>query len=116
MGAREIESDRITAEELTRRQVVKEAFVIVDARTRQKYRLSPVRIQGAIRVAPAEVENRWQELPQDRLVVVYCDDVAETTSLRVAKTLRERGLPNVRVLRGGFDAWLRAGYPVETKD
>jgi rhodanese-related sulfurtransferase len=115
-GAREVDSERITAEELTRRLNLGEACVVVDVRTRQKYSLSPVRIRGAVRLAPADVENHWQELPRDRLVVVYCDDSAEVTSLRIAQSLREEGIANVRVLRGGFDTWLRAGYPVEIKD
>jgi 3-mercaptopyruvate sulfurtransferase SseA len=33
----------------------------------------------------------------------------------VAQTLQQRGWTNVRPLLGGFDAWRRAGYPMEAK-
>lgn len=33
----------------------------------------------------------------------------------MALRLRRRGLARVRPLAGGFDAWMRRGYPVETR-
>ena len=33
----------------------------------------------------------------------------------MAQTLLEHGWTNARALRGGFDAWLKAGYPTEAK-
>jgi 3-mercaptopyruvate sulfurtransferase SseA len=33
----------------------------------------------------------------------------------VAQTLLRHGWKNVRPLLGGWDAWLRAGYPTESK-
>jgi rhodanese-related sulfurtransferase len=33
----------------------------------------------------------------------------------VAQELTQRGYRNVHPLYGGFDAWLRAGYPLEQK-
>jgi rhodanese-related sulfurtransferase len=33
----------------------------------------------------------------------------------VAQTLLENGFHNVHPLSGGFDAWRRAGYPLEKK-
>jgi len=32
----------------------------------------------------------------------------------VALQIAAKGLPQVKTLRGGFDAWVRAGYPVES--
>jgi len=34
----------------------------------------------------------------------------------MAWTLRDNGFKNVRALTGGFDAWEKAGYPVEPKE
>jgi rhodanese-related sulfurtransferase len=34
----------------------------------------------------------------------------------VAQTLLDDGFKKVKALIGGFDAWERAGYPVELKD
>ena len=33
----------------------------------------------------------------------------------MAQTLLERGCADVRALVGGFDAWRKAGYPLEAK-
>jgi len=33
----------------------------------------------------------------------------------VAQLLTEKGYPRAFALRGGFDAWIAAGYPTETK-
>jgi thiosulfate/3-mercaptopyruvate sulfurtransferase len=38
-----------------------------------------------------------------------------TASYRLAIVLQYMGVADVRVLNGGFDAWKRAGYPVETQ-
>ncbi len=32
----------------------------------------------------------------------------------MALQIAAKGLPQVKTLRGGFDAWVRAGYPVES--
>jgi rhodanese-related sulfurtransferase len=29
-------------------------------------------VQGAIRIAPDEVDERWGELPRERAVIAYC--------------------------------------------
>lgn len=36
----------------------------------------------------------------------------QATSARVARILREQGF-DARVIRGGFDAWKKAGLPLE---
>jgi thiosulfate/3-mercaptopyruvate sulfurtransferase len=48
----------------------------------------------------------------DRAVVVY-DANASTSATRAWWLLRHHGHPDVRVLDGGWPAWLRAGGPVE---
>jgi rhodanese-related sulfurtransferase len=61
-------------------------------------------------------EDRWHELlPQflavwspERKVVVYCSSKSCNASREVARRLRkEAQLPNVFVLQGGWEAWLR---------
>ena len=34
----------------------------------------------------------------------------------MAWTLRDEGFKNVKALLGGFDAWMKAKYPVEPKE
>lgn len=50
---------------------------------------------------------------RDRPVVVY-DQRDATISARLWWMLRDYGHPSVRVLDGGYEAWVRAGAPVET--
>ena len=47
----------------------------------------------------------------DTLVVLYSRDT--TAAARAAMLLMYAGVEDVRVLDGGFSAWVRAGYPVE---
>jgi len=62
-------------------------------------------------------EDRWNELlPQvlavwslEKKVVVYCSSLSCNASREVARRLRkEAQLPNVFVLKGGWEEWLRS--------
>lgn len=50
--------------------------------------------------------------PNDTVILSGADPMA---SFRLAVVLRYIGVGDVRVLHGGLDAWITAGYPVETK-
>jgi rhodanese-related sulfurtransferase len=52
-------------------------------------------------------------LPLDRDVILYCSCPNEETSAKVALQLRKMGITRVRPLKGGFDGWKEAGYPLE---
>ena len=49
----------------------------------------------------------------DDTVILSGEDV--TASYRLAVVLQYMGVADVRVLNGGYAAWKRAGYPIETK-
>ena len=66
----------------------------------------PAVFQEAMRVAGVS---------QDRAVVVY-DDGDATAAARGWWLLRYHGHENVRVLDGGYQAWLAAGLPVDRAD
>jgi thiosulfate/3-mercaptopyruvate sulfurtransferase len=66
----------------------------------------PAAFQEAMRVAGVS---------QGRLVVVY-DDRDATAAARAWWLLRYHGHENVRVLDGGYQAWLAAGLPVSKAD
>ncbi len=57
---------------------------------------------------------RLKELPRDRDIVVYCTCPSEASAARVAKVLMNNGFKHVRPLQGGLDAWIEAGYAVDT--
>lgn len=50
------------------------------------------------------------EKMQERGMLLYCD--SGSTSLKVAETLKAKGLSGVRTLRGGLTAWRADNLPV----
>jgi rhodanese-related sulfurtransferase len=53
-------------------------------------------------------------LPRDRDIVLYCTCPNEASAAQVAKLLMDRGYRRVRPLQGGLDAWVAAGYRIES--
>lgn len=53
------------------------------------------------------------EKNKDRPIIVYCGSGMQ--SGKAAATLKKQGYTNVYQLKGGFQAWQSAGYPVERK-
>lgn len=64
---------------------------------------------------PTALQGVWQAggICDDSLVVVY-DDANSSVAARAWWLLKWSGLANARVLDGGFQAWRRAGLPIET--
>jgi rhodanese-related sulfurtransferase len=88
---------------------------IIDARTQKEYDSSDLKIKGALRIRLNEVGSRLNEIPQDRDVVTYCSCPDSLSSKLFAQTLLGYGIQRVRVLRGGWKAWVKAGGQVEPK-
>ncbi len=86
---------------------------IVDLRHPLDYLPDPRVIPGAIRISPSEIAAQSAMLPRDREVILYCTCPSEETSAKVAKQLLKLGIYRVRPLRGGFEGWRDAGYPLE---
>ena len=89
-----------------------EAPFIVDLRHPLDYLPDPRVLPGALRVGPAELKQRVDMIPRDRDVILYCTCPSEETSAQVALELHKLGVYRVRPLRGGFDGWKKAGYPL----
>lgn len=58
----------------------------------------------------AAIQNNG--IPQDRLIVVYC--TVGSRGLLATELLKNYGYKKVYNLLGGLNAWVDAGYPVET--
>jgi membrane protein DedA with SNARE-associated domain/rhodanese-related sulfurtransferase len=110
---RDLRTARITAAELRQKQDAGEKLVIIDLRPSEELTLDPSLIPGAIHLRVDEVENRHQEIPRDREVIVYCSCPNEVSSARVALLLQRKGITRVRPLLGGIDAWRELNYPLE---
>ena len=85
---------------------------IVDLRHPLDYLPDPRVLPGAVRIGPAELTLCAEHIPRDRDVILYCTCPSEETSAKVALQLHRLGITRVRPLRGGFDGWKTAGYPL----
>jgi membrane protein DedA with SNARE-associated domain/rhodanese-related sulfurtransferase len=87
---------------------------IVDVRSPAARALEPTRIPGALHLPRAQVSEHIQQLDRNREIILYCTCPNEASAAQVAKLLMQHGFSKVRPLHGGLDAWIAAGYPVET--
>ncbi|WP_263365646.1 VTT domain-containing protein [Edaphobacter bradus] len=85
---------------------------IVDLRHPLDYLPDPRVLPGALRIGPNELRQHSEIIPRDRDVVLYCTCPSEETSAKLALQLHKMGVYRVRPLRGGFDGWKNAGYPL----
>ncbi len=69
---KELEVSRITPEELKAEMERGDEPFIVDLRHPLDFLAYPFTIGHALRLAPAELEQRHQEIPRDRDVILYC--------------------------------------------
>jgi len=60
------------------------------------------------------VQQLLRDLPRDRDIISYCTCPNEASAAQVAKILMDHGFKRVRPLHGGLDAWVAAGYTVDT--
>jgi len=88
------------------------APVIIDVRSPTARELEPRFIPGAIKVSVPEIAQALKELPRDREIILYCTCPSEASAAQVAKVLMNHGFKHVRPLKGGLDAWIKAGYAV----
>jgi rhodanese-related sulfurtransferase len=88
--------------------------VIVDVRSQTARALEPRRIPGALHVPLHAVDHHVKDLPRDREIILYCTCPNEASAAQVAKILMNSGFTKVRPLHGGLEAWIAAGYEVET--
>ena len=85
---------------------------IVDLRHPRDNLPDPRVLPGTVRVSPAELTAHSAQLPRDRDLILYCTCPSEETSGKVALQLHKLGISRVRPLRGGFEGWRNAGYPL----
>jgi rhodanese-related sulfurtransferase len=88
--------------------------LIIDVRSNTARALEPRWIPGAVHVSMQDVAQRLKDLPRDREIIVYCTCPSEASAARVAKILMNHGFKRVRPLHGGLEAWVAAGYAVES--
>ena len=112
---RELRMARITVDELHQKQEAGENLMILDLRSHSELEQNPALIRGALHMTMDEVEQRQQEIPRDRDIILYCSCPNEVSSARVALLLHRKGISRVRPLLGGIDAWRERNYPTELR-
>jgi rhodanese-related sulfurtransferase len=84
-------------------------------RSAEGWNAATKKIKGAIHVSLEEVEKKMKGWKKTQEIVAYCACPDDTTSLSVARTLKNAGFPKVKALWGGWQAWEQASYPTEPK-
>ncbi|MFI8684544.1 rhodanese-like domain-containing protein [Rossellomorea sp. NPDC077527] len=89
-----------------------ENVVLIDVRN-GPVEARKVKVQGALVIPQSELDNRIDEIPKNKKVVVYCWDVWCNTAAKVASTLLTKGYEEVQELTGGMAAWEKMNFPQE---
>ena len=104
---------RMTKEEL-KAMLGNPDLVIFDVRLSSDYFASDIKIKSAERpeygtkkIVPPEYSGKT--------IVIYSGSTNEEISIANAQILIEKGYSKVYVLKGGWEEWLKAGYPTEKK-
>jgi rhodanese-related sulfurtransferase len=107
--------DFITAAELKSKIAKHEPVSIIDLRADTLYEQSDKTIKGAFHTKVRKAATRLRATPRDNEVVTYCACAADEAAIIAARSLLANGFKRVRVLRGGWNAWLQAGGQVQPK-
>ena len=90
------------------------APVVIDVRGSTMQQLLAQRIPGAITLTLKQLEEHPLEELGARGAVVYCNCPNEASAAAGVRILQARGHFNAQALLGGLDAWIDAGYEIET--
>lgn len=104
---------RISVNELHRVMDEGQTPVVLDVRSHAARNLDPRHIPGAMLFEISELDQKLSELPTDREIIFYYTYSDEVSAAYVARLLIDKGFTRVRLLEGGFDAWVAAGFKVE---
>lgn len=109
---RQLRMDRISVDELHHLIGEGRDVMILDVRPKEVRELDGV-IPGALAAHPADSDPVVDGYPRDLEIVIYCDCPNEASAAIAAKHLKRAGFKKIRPLRGGFDAWIEAGHPLQ---
>lgn len=110
-----VQVEFIAPEELKTKIAKNEDVAIVDLRGPSLYSQSDTKIKGSVHTKVRKIAYRLRELPRDREVITYCACPADEAAIVAAQALLASGFKRVRVLKGGWNAWLQAGGPVQPR-
>jgi len=88
-------------------------FIIVDSRNKDAYALG--HIKGAISLPLADVPSKYNELPKNKTIIVYCWSEECMLGPTESSNLAMLGVTNINELRIGWCEWSERGYPIDGK-
>ncbi|TET48655.1 MAG: rhodanese-like domain-containing protein [Actinomycetota bacterium] len=101
----------ITVDEAYEAFLNDEDYLFIDVRSEDEYKSG--HIEGAIHIPVSEIENRLDEIPDDKSLIVYCNGSGCDRSGRAAMILTENGFNQVYdMVGGGIFEWEEKGYPI----
>lgn len=77
---------------------------------REPHEFAAGHVPGATLIPLGQLSRRLSEIPKDKTVVAVCR--SGNRSGQATELLRQRGF-NAHNMRGGMNAWIQAGLPVE---
>ena len=110
----------VTAEELKAKVNNNEPVTIIDVRSSEAFAASTTTIKNSIHFKVRKLQYRLgfaplKDLGKNSEIVTYCSCPKDESSFAAAKILQDAGFQRVRVLQGGWNEWLRANGPVQSK-
>jgi len=103
--------DNLPAERAKQLLDAGEKLTFIDLRPAKDFQQN--RLPGARSIPLGELASRYNEIPKNGRVVLYCDcktyDVADR-----AVFLEYRGYRNIFIMPEGYVGWVKRGYPLET--
>lgn len=111
---RQLRMARVSVEELNRMLTADMRPLVVDVRS-SKSREDGA-IPGSTWVDMHALDKSLDGLPAAEEVIVYCACPNEASAALVARRLMQQGFKRVRPLNGGIEAWVAAGYQVESRE
>jgi rhodanese-related sulfurtransferase len=110
----------ISVEELKAKLNNNEMVTVIDVRGSEAYAASRTTIKGALHFKLRRLRSRFKfaplkDLPKDREIVTYCACPRDESSISAAQIFQEAGFKRVKVLRGGWNEWIRNDGQVQPK-
>lgn len=100
-------------DDLKQRQDSYQDFAVLDVRDRADFDGAGGHVAGARNLPLPELASRLGELDADRERPIFIVCRTQRRSLQAARLLRGKGFARVTVVKGGMEAWGRAGFPLE---
>ena len=91
-------------------------FMLIDSRPSAAYAAG--HLVGAVSLPSCTMRQNLNRLPEkkSRLLVFYCGSTDCSMSTRASAEAARAGYTNIRVMKGGVEAWTAAGYRIVATD